>query len=51
MAHAKAPAPRSVTSHVFDGLLIVAGCALMGLAYSLFIIPHQDRKRVVLGKS
>jgi uncharacterized membrane-anchored protein YitT (DUF2179 family) len=28
-------------SHVLDGLLIVAGCAMMGLAYSLFLIPHH----------
>jgi len=32
---------RSIRSYVADGLLIVAGCALMGLAYSLFLIPHH----------
>jgi uncharacterized membrane-anchored protein YitT (DUF2179 family) len=32
---------RNVKSQVLDGLLIVAGCVLMGLAYSLFLIPHH----------
>jgi len=32
---------RPAKSHVLDGLLIVAGCVLMGLAYSLFLIPHH----------
>ncbi len=41
MPHAKARVPRAPKSHVVDGLLIVAGCALSGLAYSLFLIPHH----------
>ena len=32
---------RNMKSQVLDGLLIVAGCVLMGLAYSLFLIPHH----------
>jgi uncharacterized membrane-anchored protein YitT (DUF2179 family) len=32
---------RNVKSQVLDALLIVAGCILMGLAYSLFLIPHH----------
>jgi len=32
---------RDPKSHALDGLFIVAGCALMGLAYSLFLIPHH----------
>jgi len=32
---------RDRKSHFLDGLLIVAGCAVMGLAYSLFLIPHH----------
>ncbi len=32
---------RNIRSYIADGLLIVAGCSLMGLAYSLFLIPHH----------
>jgi uncharacterized membrane-anchored protein YitT (DUF2179 family) len=32
---------RPLKSQLIDGLLIVAGCTLMGLAYSLFLIPHH----------
>jgi uncharacterized membrane-anchored protein YitT (DUF2179 family) len=32
---------RTLKSQIFDGMLIVAGCAFMGLAYSLFLIPHH----------
>lgn len=32
---------RNPRSQVFDVLLIVTGCALQGLAYSLFLIPHH----------
>jgi uncharacterized membrane-anchored protein YitT (DUF2179 family) len=32
---------RHFRSQLIDGMLIVAGCALMGLAYSLFLIPHH----------
>jgi uncharacterized membrane-anchored protein YitT (DUF2179 family) len=32
---------RDFKSQLIDGLLIVSGCALMGLAYSLFLIPHH----------
>lgn len=32
---------RRFRTQLTDGLLIVAGCALMGLAYSLFLIPHH----------
>jgi uncharacterized membrane-anchored protein YitT (DUF2179 family) len=31
---------RRFKTQLINGLLIVAGCALMGLAYSLFLIPH-----------
>ncbi|MGD1010737.1 MAG: YitT family protein [Candidatus Aminicenantales bacterium] len=32
---------RRFKTQLINGLLIVAGCALMGLAYSLFLIPHH----------
>jgi uncharacterized membrane-anchored protein YitT (DUF2179 family) len=32
---------RDAKSHILDGLLMVAGCALTGLAYALFLIPHH----------
>jgi uncharacterized membrane-anchored protein YitT (DUF2179 family) len=32
---------RDLKSQVLNGLLIVAGCALMGLSYALFLIPHH----------
>jgi uncharacterized membrane-anchored protein YitT (DUF2179 family) len=32
---------RNAKSQFLDALLIVAGCILMGLAYSLFLIPHH----------
>jgi len=32
---------RNPRSQVLDVVLIVAGCALQGLAYSLFLIPHH----------
>ena len=32
---------RNPRSQVLDALLIVTGCALQGLAYSLFLIPHH----------
>lgn len=41
MFHPKPLAPRPMSSRILDGLYIVAGCALSGLAYSLFIIPHH----------
>jgi len=33
--------PRETRSRVVDAALVAAGCALMGLAYSLFLIPHH----------